>query len=240
MRPARHAERGQAIVETLLFLPLFLLALFGTIWAAQVAVQHERVENALRYFANVSEQADPYAKWSYSSMYGQLGNATLPTILCTPPIADALSDASPTYSTSHVGNTTVSPPFWTPSSAAGGCTSARVWGMQQNPAAQQQNNMDMLFITKTPSVSSTVPVPSQLVSVLGVSSLASSSEVVYDQIGLNVLLACYPDFNTLLTSSLSYATDASAATTPIAVSSADLFNADEGKFDYFPVSASCL
>jgi Flp pilus assembly protein TadG len=51
----RHAQRGQAVVETVLFLPMFLLALFGVMWTAQAAVQYERTQSAVRYAGLIAQ-----------------------------------------------------------------------------------------------------------------------------------------------------------------------------------------
>jgi hypothetical protein len=242
-RPGTNAERGQAIAETVIFLPLFLFALFGTIWVVQATVQYERTESAIRYFAQVSEISSPYANYSFASMFGQLGSNTLPTLMCNAPDVDALSMASTTYASKNAQNTTASPPFWSPSTTpTAQCTQATYWGMQQNVAQMQNNSMDMLFITKIPKVTSAVSVPSQLSAVLGSAWSTTNSEVIFDQVGLNVLVACYPSFNTQLNASINYATDTSSSTStvPAALNGDTLLTADEGKFDFFTVSPSCL
>src|SRR5579872_2831353 len=55
-----RAQRGTAMVESAIFMPLFLLILFGIIWAVQSSVQSERVQIAVRYGGFVSNEAAPY------------------------------------------------------------------------------------------------------------------------------------------------------------------------------------
>ena len=119
----KHAQRGQAVVETVIFLPMFLIALFGIIWTVQAAVQSERVESAVRYAGLISQQANPYVDYSLYSMYTQLGSTLIPTVTCISPITAPLSDAAPTYASTHI-STVASAPFWTPASAQPSCASA--------------------------------------------------------------------------------------------------------------------
>jgi hypothetical protein len=238
-----EAQRGQAIVETVIFLPMFIFALFGTIWVVQATVQYERAESAIRYFAQVSEIRNPYPLYSFASMFSQLGSDTLPTILCNTPDTDALSTAPSTYASADNLNTTASAPFWSPSTTpTGQCTQATYWGMQQNAAQHQNNSMDMLFVTKIPKVSSPVNVPPQLSAALGSAWSTTASEVIFDQVGLNVLVACYPSFNASLNASINSSTDTSTSSSTVSapISGSDLLTADEGQFDYFTVSPSCL
>jgi hypothetical protein len=210
----RHAQRGQAIFETVIFLPMFLLALFGMIWAVQAAVQYERSESAVRYAGLVSQVANPYADYSFYSLYTQIGSSAIPTITCVQPLTDPLSDAAPTYTSPQT--TTQSPPFWTPASAIPGCAgpnSAGIVGIQAGTGLDQ----DVLFSQQYPSIISQVSVPSALQSTLGTLSSANSSERFFRPVGIDVILACYSTLNTQIDKSLNYSTDTSPANTPIAL-----------------------
>jgi hypothetical protein len=77
-----HHQRGQAVVETVIFLPMFMFVLYGMIWAIQTAVQYERVESAVRYSGLVSQYTNPYSNYSLYALYGQLGSTTMPAISC--------------------------------------------------------------------------------------------------------------------------------------------------------------
>ena len=63
------AQRGTAMIESAIFLPLFLLVLFGIIWAVQSSVQSERVQIAVRYDGFVSNEAAPYVGYSLYGLY---------------------------------------------------------------------------------------------------------------------------------------------------------------------------
>ncbi len=62
--------RGQALIETAIALPVFLIAMFGVIWALQSGVLGERVQMAARYGGMVSAQGNPFQQYSLYSVYG--------------------------------------------------------------------------------------------------------------------------------------------------------------------------
>jgi hypothetical protein len=207
----KHAQRGQAVIETVIFLPLFLIALFGIIWTVQAAVQYERVESAVRYAGLISQEANPYAEYSLYALYGQLGSATMPTFVCVTPLADPLSDASPTYHSSSYANT-ASAPFWSPASSTPSCPSAGLVGFPVGTTFGQ----DVILSQQDPGITSTIKVPSAVLK-LPATTLTQASERFFRPVGLNVILACYPSLDTQLTSSLKYQTDASSAVMPTAL-----------------------
>lgn len=206
---APHAQRGQALIETIIFLPMFLFALFGMLWAVRIAVQSERVQSAIRYNWSISQRTNPYGSLSFYSMYSQLGVTTAPPVTCTTPLVDPLSNAQPTYTS------TASPPFFSP--LATPTPSCRYTGYLFYYAATRLNGstdgsaQDVLVSVQEPTIQSTVAVPVQLARTVGMTSSTASTAFVYQQAGLNVILACYPGFNTLLNKSLDIATDTSAA-----------------------------
>jgi hypothetical protein len=51
-------QRGQAIVETVIFVPLFLVALFAILYFGQVGVKQVRVQTAIRYGINTLPQSE--------------------------------------------------------------------------------------------------------------------------------------------------------------------------------------
>jgi hypothetical protein len=210
----KHAQRGQAIFETVLFLPMFLLALFGMIWAVQAAVQYERVESAVRYTGLVSQEANPYAQYSFYALYEQLGSTTLPTFTCLTPLTTPLSDSAPTYTSTQA--TTASAPFWSPTTSSSGCSGpnpAGIMGIQAGTGLAQ----DFIINQQYPSVLSSIAVPSYLKSTLGPLTSASASERFFQPVGINVILACYATLNSQINISLNYADDTSSATTPTAL-----------------------
>jgi hypothetical protein len=104
-------NRGQAYIETAIFLPLFLLILFGIIWIVQSSVMNERLQFAVRYSGLISNTASPYSAWSLYSLYEDTlyPGSTQATRTCYTPAPGVLVNASPFPGPQ-------SAPFWQPSS----------------------------------------------------------------------------------------------------------------------------
>lgn len=77
----RSSQRGQALVETAIFMPFFLLSFFALIWAAQTSSLSERVQIGVRQGGLVAQQVQPYNAYSLYAMYATLDGA--PPILNT-------------------------------------------------------------------------------------------------------------------------------------------------------------
>ncbi len=73
MKRKSHS-RGQAVYETAAVMPVFLIALFGVIWAMKDASLSERVHLAVRYGGMVSSQQQPYESYSLYAMYATIDN----------------------------------------------------------------------------------------------------------------------------------------------------------------------
>jgi hypothetical protein len=75
---ARHASRGQAVIETAIALPLFLIGLFGVMWAFRTGMLSEQVQQSVRYGGLVSALADPYESYSLYTVYANIDNSPPP------------------------------------------------------------------------------------------------------------------------------------------------------------------
>jgi hypothetical protein len=207
-RGALDSQRGQALIETVICVPLFLFGLFGVIWAIQLGVQYERVEGAVRYAGLVSETINPYTDYSLYSMYGQLSVTSIAPNPCATPIASALSYGAPYTVTSPLASAasqtvTASPPFWDPSTTpstscsqnfgAGSGLHGSAAGTPDDPQyAPHLQVEDYLFSAIQPKITSTVAVPSFLSSVLGTStSTASTGEWFWRGLTIQQIMYCY-------------------------------------------------
>src|SRR5581483_1638829 len=113
-----HRQRGQTFVETAIVLPVFLLVLWGIIWAVQASVTNERVQMAVRYSGLVSNEGSPFVNYSLYALYNNLvGIASPPSFTCVAPNTDAL-----TNSNTYPGPTTL--PMWNPGTTNGTCSQA--------------------------------------------------------------------------------------------------------------------
>ncbi len=66
-----HAQRGQTLIETALFLPLLLLAMFGIIYFSQYGVLQERSAQGARFASLISNGSD-IKGFTLESMYAEL------------------------------------------------------------------------------------------------------------------------------------------------------------------------
>jgi Flp pilus assembly protein TadG len=213
-----HTQRGQAVVETVMFLPMFLLALFGVMWTVQAAVQYERAQSAVRYSGLIAQSDSPYADYSLYAMYSQLPATTLPVLTCNQPqaVLDTLSDASPTYTSPEVP--TASAPFWAPAAPPSQtCPTPALVGIPAGTGLTQ----DMLLTERNPSVTSTVNVPAALTNMVGTSTSVTATGYFFRTVGVNTIVGCYSNLKTQIKMSLNYANavvnDTSAATVPVAL-----------------------
>jgi hypothetical protein len=186
IRRARNRERGQATVETAVFLPAFLLVLFGVIWAVQSSVVGERTQIAVRFAGLISDEASPYTHYSLGALYDGLpGVASAETYVCVTPTPDALMNDG-----SFPGPTT--PPFFQPTNgaASGTCSQGETHlsgGSMASP---------MVFIQTKSSLSATTNVPSFLKSVLGATQNLSATQNFFDGPDVQTVLTCYNDGST--------------------------------------------
>ena len=80
-----HAQRGQALLETAIFLPVALMVLFAILYFARFGVLEERAQTAVRYGATVSyEAANPPAA---AQIYATLAANAAPSGTCPPSVA---------------------------------------------------------------------------------------------------------------------------------------------------------
>ncbi|MDQ2908826.1 MAG: pilus assembly protein, partial [Candidatus Eremiobacteraeota bacterium] len=105
----RHSHaRGQALLETALFMPLFLLGLFGVMLAAKQGALTEKVQLGIRYGGVISSLEQPYLSYSAYSMYATLdGSPSTNPNKCSGVASSADSDLT-------VGRAT----FWQPISGS--------------------------------------------------------------------------------------------------------------------------
>ncbi len=133
---ASHA-RGQALLETALFMPLFLLGLFGVMLAAKEGALTEKVQLGVRYGGVVSSLEQPYLSYSAYSMYATVdGSPSTNPNKCTGVAPSADADLT-------VGRAT----FWHPIS--GSITPTCLGGLSLVTAATQNILLENSYIGLT-------------------------------------------------------------------------------------------
>jgi hypothetical protein len=196
-------SRGQALVETAFALPVFLLAMFGVVWALQTGVLGERVELVARYGGMVSAEISPYTQYSLYAAYQAASGAPLATPCVTPPPA-LLSDGAPLQSPASQ-----TLPFWQPSSGSSSASvscgkTAEIGGGLSAP---------MLLGRAAITVSTGSDVPLMLPG-NGSQTVRGASLNAFTSPDMATLIACYPELQSAFARSVNPQSDASPPTAP--------------------------
>jgi Flp pilus assembly protein TadG len=119
--------RGQALIETVLFVPIMLMLMFSVIYLSQIGVAQERAQSAVRYGTLVSAESGYSVEAFYGAFYSHLPSPvpyTAPTSCPGTVAADIGSainqaQALPTGAPTSFATTQ---PYWTVASPSVGCT----------------------------------------------------------------------------------------------------------------------
>ncbi len=128
----RPAERGQALLETAIFLPIFLLGLYGVLWSVRQGALAERVQLGVRYGGVITGLADPYDSYSLYALYATIDGHP-PTGVAAPGSPAPCIGPDPTQVTAGRAS------FWNSASATpvtGACTAAVVTISSPQPFSQ--------------------------------------------------------------------------------------------------------
>jgi hypothetical protein len=170
--------RGQALMETAIFLPIALLTLFAVIWAAQYGVMSERVQSAVRYSGLVSNELNPYQEYSFYVLYNSLGaassNAPIPAQTCNAPNTGSLDAGGSNATTGSPFPGQTSGPFWEATAAPATTTC-----LNTNSLVAKFNgggmNQVALALSNTPIVRTSMLVPPYLMSAMTFGNVLGSS-----------------------------------------------------------------
>jgi Flp pilus assembly protein TadG len=119
MRSMKRGQRGAALIETALAVPVILVALYGVSYGIRVAAVSEHAESAVRYAGVVSAQQNPYHDYSLYALYNNLGTTSnVETNACAQPTSLFLSGgALPVVVPGTQQKQEIVPSFWQPDSA---------------------------------------------------------------------------------------------------------------------------
>ncbi len=201
-----HRQRGAALLETALVLPVLLGALYAVVWGIRVGVVTERAEEVVRYAGVLQQQQNPYLDYSLYTLYNNLdGTSNVPTQPCAVPNNDFLIGGSVTA-------------FFLPSSLSVACvTPARV-------DLTTGYTREYLMLTQAPIVTADVnanfsgTLPGA--AALGTHTLTRTMPF-YRSPDLSSLLHCSPELSAVVTASLEPATDGTTPGVTQALSSFD-------------------
>lgn len=114
-----HGQRGQALIETAIFLPVVLLILFGIVYFSRLGVISERTQSAVRYGTLVSYNSAQV--YSGADIYNGLGVAAGPSSVCPATVATDTTLAI-THGNAPAGSATPAPFFRPDVAASAACT----------------------------------------------------------------------------------------------------------------------
>jgi len=196
-----RANRGQAVGESVIFLPLALLTLWAMIWASQYSLSAERVQSSLRYSGLIANQIDPYQQFSMYVMYSSVVSSAspLPSPTCNGTTSDAL-----TNSNTYPGPQTV--PFFenTPAPAATGCVHTNTTEASYQTVAGVNLTNPALVVSNIPQVTTNVGVPGFMRPIFGgVTQLPASAQLNFMRpVDMGTMVGCFSTFKQSLGASV--------------------------------------
>jgi hypothetical protein len=199
-----ESQRGQALIESVIFIPFFLLILFGLMWIVSVSVINERAQIAVRYSGLISNEASPYADFSLYSVYNNVGQYSqgVPATCATPGPDAFLNDPS---NGDFPGPAAGS--FWAPdnSTSTGSCTAgtAVITGGQLNGPFLLQHSDAKVQAVKTP--------PLYVQPAAGTLSTLSAEVNFMNTPDVGTLMTCYQELHDTVSQSLVGETQSSGA-----------------------------
>jgi hypothetical protein len=201
-------SRGQALIETAVVLPVFLLVMFGVVWALQTGVLGERVEMVARYGGMVSAEINPYQQYSLYAAYSAAAGAPLATSCATPP-PDLIKNGAPLAAPA---SETLG--FWQP--ATNSATAGTICGKTISNGAGL--SAPMVLSRSQITVSASHDVPTTLQPFAGTQTQRGATLNSFRSPDMATLIACYPEMQAAFEHSVDPTTDPSPAnvTLPIA------------------------
>jgi len=199
----RHA-RGQALVETALVMPLFVLALYGTIWEIRAGVLSERVQSTVRNANIVLTHRDPLHDYSLLSAYNGMynGSGASAPVPCASPTAQPLSASS-------AMNGKAGTPFFSP--VAGSFTAACNVVKGANPLISYTGSAllsgDVMLIQNDAQASAGVSVPAYLRNVLPMTTRSAAEFNFFRPPAILTMTTCVPGYNDSFTSTIDPTSD---------------------------------
>ena len=190
-----RGSRGQAMIETAIFVPLATLCLFAVIWAMQLGTIDERTQIAVRYSGLISQVQSPYDDYS---LYATYNNLTATDYEKNPPLGCSSPGVAPTtdaLSNNNVNNTfpgPISGLFWwnTSDSGNGTCNATNARAGITGPTQKE------IVLYNGPQMVATINVPSFLQSALGATSSVSATTNFYKAPNIQAIMRCYNNGST--------------------------------------------
>jgi hypothetical protein len=207
MKSRYHGQRGAALIETALMLPVLLGALYAVVWGIRVGVITERSEEIVRYAGVLQQQQNPYLDYSLYTLYNNInGESNVPTQPCAIPNAAFVTGGSIATVPGTTSSNAEFGAFFLPNSMTVACTT---------PVRVNLTNgylREYLLLTQSPQVNADINADFAGVlpgaADLGTHTLTRTMPF-YRSPDLASLLHCSPQLSAVITASLDPTTDAS-------------------------------
>jgi len=208
-------ERGQALIETAIMLPLFLFGMYGIMYASNAGALWERAQLGVRYAGVLSAQSNPYLDYSLYTVYNNLnGNSFVPTQSCFTPPPESMQGGQLTTIPPTTGNITSNsnthdfPAFWQPQSVNPSCDGGR-----QVFSAGTDLSRDYLMLRNGAAITSVPSIPAYVnAQVTGIDPSAKGN--FFRSPDLASLLQCSAGIGDVVSASLRPGTDTTDPATP--------------------------
>ena len=185
-------SRGQALVETAVALPVFLLAMFGVVWGLQSGVLGERMQSVARYGGMISAEIHPFQQYSLYAMYAAAGGNPQQAACVAPP-SPLLSQSGPVASPAPAAA-----PFWQPT--AGSASTSATCNWTASTAAGLTT--PKVFGFSKISVDATSDVPSFLQPFMGNTMNWNATMNQLRSPDMSAIALCYPQIGAAFESSV--------------------------------------
>jgi hypothetical protein len=215
--PVRGAQRGQAIVETALFIPIMLLLILAIVYLSQVGVAQERGQAAVRYGSLVS----PVQNYSLTAIYAAYDAGLSSPIPYTSPttcpgtevtdITAAINQQQPLPSSAPTSYPTTQP-FWTVPNPVANCSMGERQISQGFFPGLTVGYVEVM----TNTVSGGMPLPDYLQNAIGSTVGVNATMTLYLPLTVNDLIYCTPGLQgSIVGRTQWYATTGNASVNPL-------------------------
>jgi hypothetical protein len=202
-----HAQRGQALLELIISVPVMVFIILALLTVIAIAVQSERLPQALRYNGLVAQQFDPNSNYSLYELYENAGTTTLIYAPCISPTDTTAPGGSGILGGTNPLPGTNTAPFWAPYAApVGSCVSSGPTGFS---AATYGLFNDLLLEHNQTTLTTSAWGPLKTLFTTAVSMTANAN--FFSSPGVPLVLGCYPTLNTIMLNALQPATTGSPA-----------------------------
>lgn len=187
-------QRGQAVVETAISLPLYLLMLFTMFWAIKYAILSEHIESDARYTQQILDSGNIYTEYSIASLYDATSGTPRFMIVCAQPPSGLLLSSQPIVNN---GITFPGLSLWTASSTIQSCSTDH-----QALFTSDGYESNLLLGFQTASIAATYSTTFGMSNVFAPMTLQSQSISNYQAASVADIELCYPELFSTVSSSL--------------------------------------